>query len=141
MSKENRVILWFEKVFQNTLSKWILTDFPSLIRENFENGFLLCRPAVGFACSTQFIDVKIHSSWVNFHFFSFSRSILCSNRFPEKLRLSIRTFLHFLSFILRDSGLNYPVKAFDSKIRHIEKCNLFLRNVHYSALSFYTHIT
>ena len=51
------------------MSKWVLTDFPSLIRENFENGFLLCRPAVGFACSTQFIDVKIHSSWVNFHFF------------------------------------------------------------------------
>ena len=51
------------------MSKWVLTDFPSLIRENFENGFLLCRPAVGLACSTQFIDVKIHSSWVNFHFF------------------------------------------------------------------------
>lgn len=69
MPKESRVVLWLKKVFQNTMSKWVLTDFPSLIRENFENGFLLCRPAVGFACSTQFIDGKIHSSWVNFHFF------------------------------------------------------------------------
>ena len=39
------------------------------------------------------------------------------------------------------SGLNYPVKAFKKKIIRTEKCNLFLINVHYSALSFYIPIT
>ena len=38
-------------------------------------------------------------------------------------------------------GLNYPVKAFEKEISYIEKCNLFSRNIHYSALSFYILIT
>ena len=62
-------------------------------------------------------------------------------RFVHEPHLSILTFLHFQSFIIRYSGLNYPVKAFKKKISHIEKCNLFSRNIHYSALSFYIPIT
>lgn len=62
-------------------------------------------------------------------------------RFSHELRLSIRTFLHFLSFTMPYVGLNYPVKAFEKETSHIEKCNLFWENVHYSTLSFYIPIT
>ena len=62
-------------------------------------------------------------------------------RFAHEPHLSILTFLHFQSFIIRYLSLNYPVKAFKKKISHIEKCNLFSRNIHYSALSFYIPIT
>lgn len=61
--------------------------------------------------------------------------------FAHELHLSILTFLHFLSFTMPYSDLNYLVKAFVKEISHIEKCNLFLINVHYSALSFHIPIT
>ena len=62
-------------------------------------------------------------------------------RFAHEPHLSILTFLHFLSFTMPYSDLNYPVEAFEKEISYIEKCNLFLINIHYSALSFYISIT
>ena len=62
-------------------------------------------------------------------------------RFAHEPHLSILTFLRFLSFTMPYLGLNYPVKAFVKEIYQIEKCNLFLINVHYPALSFYIPIT
>ena len=46
-------------------------------------------------------------------------------RFAHEPQLSILTFLHFLSFTMPYSDLNYPVKVFVKEISHIKNVIYF----------------